>query len=288
MTDFYNYYYLDPRKPGKYQYEGLDFCFLFEPFYVGKGEKTRCQYHIKLAQRENAHDTNRLKINKIKKILSCGFEPFVEMIKRENEQDAFSNEIKHVALIGRIDLGTGPLTNLTEGGEGGHPGPKTRIKQRKAKLGRKASAETRKKMREASLGKKNHFFGKKHTQETLEKISQNRKGKMCGKDHFAFGKKMKASSRKKMSEAKKKLVGEKNHRSKRYEVISPTGETFIFCGNFYGNCIKIGFKSPQFLRYVAQGKINDWKGWKCRYLDTNPVSEKNELGEGVILGKNLA
>lgn len=33
----YNIYWqLDPRKPRKYSYEGLNFSFLYEPFYVGK------------------------------------------------------------------------------------------------------------------------------------------------------------------------------------------------------------------------------------------------------------
>ena len=36
---YYTYIYLDPRKPGNYYYSGLTVCFLFEPFYVGKGKK---------------------------------------------------------------------------------------------------------------------------------------------------------------------------------------------------------------------------------------------------------
>lgn len=41
-----NYIYLDPRKPGKYQYENLDFCLLYEPFYVGKDKDKRYLSHI--------------------------------------------------------------------------------------------------------------------------------------------------------------------------------------------------------------------------------------------------
>ena len=34
----YVYAYLDPRKPGKYSYKGLNVSFLYEPFYIGKGK----------------------------------------------------------------------------------------------------------------------------------------------------------------------------------------------------------------------------------------------------------
>ena len=35
---FYNYIYLDPRKPGKYSYNNLPFSLLYKPYYVGKEE----------------------------------------------------------------------------------------------------------------------------------------------------------------------------------------------------------------------------------------------------------
>ena len=42
---YYNYVYLDPRKPGKFEFESI--CFLFEPLYVGKGKDDRCYEHLK-------------------------------------------------------------------------------------------------------------------------------------------------------------------------------------------------------------------------------------------------
>lgn len=44
-------------------------------------------------------------------------------------------------------------------------------------LGRKLSEETRKKMSEAQKGEKNHFYGKKHTPETIEKIKAARRAR---------------------------------------------------------------------------------------------------------------
>ena len=48
--------------------------------------------------------------------------------------------------------------------------PDTIEKMRQAKLGKKASEETRQKMSESRSGKKNGFYGKKHSQETIDRI----------------------------------------------------------------------------------------------------------------------
>ena len=42
-NEFYVYCYMDPRKPGKYTYDGLDICFLYEPFYIGSGKNNKPQ-----------------------------------------------------------------------------------------------------------------------------------------------------------------------------------------------------------------------------------------------------
>ena len=58
----------------------------------------------------------------------------------------------------------------------GKPMPEaTRQKLSLAKRGCRASKETREKQRNAHLGEKNHFFGKKHTYETREKMSKLRR-----------------------------------------------------------------------------------------------------------------
>ena len=38
MDIYYNYVYLDPRKPGRYIYDDINVSFLYEPYYVGKGK----------------------------------------------------------------------------------------------------------------------------------------------------------------------------------------------------------------------------------------------------------
>ena len=61
---YYLYFYLDPRKPGKYSYRNISF--LYEPFYIGKGKGGRCLSHLKEATNSNK---NSFKLNKIRKII---------------------------------------------------------------------------------------------------------------------------------------------------------------------------------------------------------------------------
>ncbi len=79
------------------------------------------------------------------------------------EADAFAHEKYMIYVLGRKDNNTGILRNLTEGGVGGNTGY----------LG---SAEHKELMSQRT-GDKNSFYGKSHTQETIDKISKKCKGR---------------------------------------------------------------------------------------------------------------
>ena len=110
------------------------------PFYVGVGKKyrrsncSREQSHIreaiKLRNGKELYRPNKHKLNTILKILDHGFNVTIDIAARYDcLKDAFSEEIRLIALYGRADLGLGPLTNLTDGGQGGlNPSPLTRAK----------------------------------------------------------------------------------------------------------------------------------------------------------------
>lgn len=109
---YYVYVLLDPRKPGVFKYGNWKFD--FEPFYVGKGKGIRAYEHLTKVVGRNLH-----KNRKINKIILEGLQPEVCFKKVElSETEAHLLEIKLIAKIGRNDLGLGPLTNLTDGGEG--------------------------------------------------------------------------------------------------------------------------------------------------------------------------
>jgi len=279
---FYSYFYLDPRCPGKYEYPEIDLCFLFEPIYVGKGSGGigRAMCHLKHARKRikklKIYDGNNLKINKIVRILKEDKEPYVLIIPKNTNESALCFESQCISIIGRLDLKTGPLTNLTGGGEGNIPGPITREKQRAVKMGTKRPLIERLERSLRMMGKDNHFFGKKHSKQSLEKISISRKGKRAGEDHPFFGKTHTPEVRKIISVARKKLTGDKATHANRWKVISPNNEVFIFRGGFNNFCIEHNIKSPQLLGAVAKGKRDNYKGWKCEYINDICITDNNE------------
>lgn len=120
---FYVYVYLDPRKPGKFNFNEYEFN--FEPFYVGKGYGNRCLKHLQILSRVD----NPMKTNKIKSIFKLGYEPIIVKYKIDlTENDAFQIEKELIKTIGRIDLSTGTLTNLNDGGIGGHRNPSKELR----------------------------------------------------------------------------------------------------------------------------------------------------------------
>ena len=125
-------------------------------------------------------EKNSFKSRKINKILKQNLKPIILKIS-ENifETDALTLEIKIIKSIGRRNINLGPLTNLTDGGEGISGLIRTtehQEKLRQSQIGRKVSNETKHKIRLSLLGKKGRNTGNKHTEETKKKISQTKKG----------------------------------------------------------------------------------------------------------------
>ena len=102
------------------------------------------------------------------------------------EEEAFRHEIYMISIFGRKDLGTGILRNLTDGGEGKSGwtmSEKTKEKIRKSNTGQTRSDETRRKISKSNKGNLPWIAGKKHTQETKDRISRIHKGKPFYGEH---------------------------------------------------------------------------------------------------------
>ena len=161
---FYIYAYIDPSKKGEYFYECLDFSFLYEPFYIGKGQNERMFIHLKdyRLKRKN-HMSN--KINKLKK---NGIEPIIiKLYDGLTEKEAFDKEIFLIKYIGRKLKEEGPLVNIVDGGEG--------------VSGLVHTKESREKM--SLKGDKHPNWGKKFKESTKKKISEKLKANNPMKRH---------------------------------------------------------------------------------------------------------
>jgi len=153
---FYVYAYLDPSKPGVFNF--LEYQFKFEPFYIGKGTKKQLKRHLNEKMDTTA---NPIKVSIINKIKNLNKTPIIiKVADKLLEEDAFELEDKLIKLIGRITLKNGPLSNLVDGKIGGHSNP---------------SPEIRKKLGDATRGKTyEEIYGKTKAQELkLSRIQSN-------------------------------------------------------------------------------------------------------------------
>lgn len=175
MDNFYVYAWLDPTKPCGRGYKSNYFpC---EPFYIGKGRGRRYL------------NTDRRNYQFKKKLRSTD-NPFPVKIKRSlSEADAFALEVELIHAIGRIDIGTGPLVNLTSGGEGPRLSEKTKRKIALGRTGHRHSEETKQRISMLKKGKtpnwtpegrekirRGTFSGKRHSNDTKRKIRLTKMG----------------------------------------------------------------------------------------------------------------
>lgn len=114
---FYVYVYTDPTRQAKKRYGSYNFT--HEPFYIGYGSGQRCYRHLREVLKGNIHGGNTHKKRRILNILESGKEPVIYLLASGmTEEVAKTFEIYIISKIGRRDKKTGPLTNMTDGGEG--------------------------------------------------------------------------------------------------------------------------------------------------------------------------
>jgi hypothetical protein len=161
-----------------YYYLREDFS---SPFYVGYGRPRRIN-----SRHSRRNGAEILPPRERRWIVKSGL----------TKEEAIELEIKHIALWKR-ECDGGVLLNQNLGGEGKPGGQKT-----KGFSGRKHSEEAKKRISEKVDGKNNPRYGVKLSQETRNKISQNRAPKF-GKD---------------------------NPNSKTWKIVSPENKEYIITG----------------------------------------------------------
>lgn len=136
------------------------------PYYIGKGTGNRYK------------EKHVVPIPKNRTNIVFLFQNLLEM-------GSFILERKLIKWYGRKDLGTGILHNRTDGGDGASGrivSEETKRKSSIANRGQKRSNEAKENIKNALAeidftGENNHFFNKKHTDETKKKMSDAKKNK---------------------------------------------------------------------------------------------------------------
>jgi len=199
-----------------------------QPFYVGKGSNDRIGSHRKDAKMyQNGNlDYKCLKNSIIVSLWNSSLDFEEEVIFNHlTEQEAFKYEIQIIAIYGRIDLGTGCLANMTDGGEG-HSGcirsEETRRKISNAGIGRVFSQESKQKISQALKGKafrRNVSCSEEHKM----KISAARKGIQFSDEHK---KKLSEAHKGKCysAETKRKMSLSQKGKTRPYNKRGPTSE----------------------------------------------------------------
>ena len=147
------------------------------PFYVGMGKKGRSQ------DRKRRSDWWKRYVEKY------GLE--VKIIKEGlTKEEAILLEKQFISEYGRINIGTGILINLTDGGEGTVNIVRSEITRKKlseAQKKNKHSEEVKQKIRNSRIGKlhsdntrnkiSSSMKGKTHSEQTKQKLREINKGK---------------------------------------------------------------------------------------------------------------
>ena len=238
--DYYTYAYLREDKT---------------PYYIGKGRGKR----ISSTQRTIKAPKDKSLILFLKKGLT--------------EAEAFKHEVYMIFVLGRKDLGTGILRNLTNGGEGAS--------------GNVKSAETRKKISKALSGEKHPQFGVPRTEDDKKKISEALSGEKnpcygrTGEKHPQFGVPLTEETKKKISAANS---GEKHPNYGNTGALNPLSKPIIATEpdgtqRHFGSVHEAARElktSPNNLRYFLKNghvsKQGKWKGWQFLFKNSENFS----------------
>ncbi len=272
---YYVYAYLDPRKPGKYVY-GSDLFFEFEPFYIGKGRDKRylVHYEVAIGKKKGRTDYNNHKFHSIRQIVDCELMPIIiKIYDNITTEEACLHEMLIINSIGRRDLGSGPLTNLTDGGESTiNVAQETK---NKISVNKKQYYSNPNNIRRGEnhptfglrrYGKDAPHYGFVNTQETKDKISKANKGKKRTQEQVERQRQMMLNRPKELVEHIASFTkGEKNPRAMMFIIVSPdnvTSEVKMISGlkNFIDSN-NTGMAVTTVKEFLRKSNIYNKNGW---------------------------
>jgi len=150
-TNNYVYVLLNPLKKGVYKYN--EYLFEYEPFYVGISNTDsyyiREDMHTNFVKNQATYSKNKIKNSIIRRILKNNMEPIsIRIIEGVSREIVCKEEIRLIELIGTKIEKSGPLSNISKGGDGGDTFTNNPRKE-----------EIREKHRKNAIGENNNMYG---------------------------------------------------------------------------------------------------------------------------------
>jgi len=167
-------------------------------------------------------------------ILKYGWDNFEHIILYTNltVEEANKKEQELIKFYNSTDENFG--YNITDGGKNFRHSEETKKKIGESnsisQRGKHWSQKQRELMSELFSGENNPFYGKHHTEESKQLISEHRKGKRAGEEHPFYGKHHTKESLEKMSENRKSKGGKKVKCINTGEIFETMMDAARWCG----------------------------------------------------------
>lgn len=201
-----------------------------EPFYIGIGTKQKRNHYSIQSEYNRAFNKNRKESYIWNNIVNKpAYE--VEILLESDDYEFIKNkEIEFIKLYGRINLNTGCLANMTDGGDGILNFIRDSNWSKKVSDSRKGVKQKRETIEKRIKSRK----GYKHSQETKEKMANSHKGKKIDIEHL---KKLRAGQIK----ANSKSIDQydmNNNFIKTWESATVAGKELNIISSCIRNCVR--------------------------------------------------
>jgi NUMOD3 motif len=225
------------------------------PFYIGKGKGRRAKTHLwEIPETRNEH-----KENKIAAIRAAGLEPRIEYIAEDIPDESYAYKIEEDLIQKYGRKGYEPYGILTNICLSARP-PNHRGKSYVDIYGPERAIIERRKRQELQIAR-GGYGPKQHSAETKAKISQ----RSTGAGNGMYGRTLSDETKQKIRENRTPVTGADHPLSRHWQLIAPDGTLHERVGNLQALCDSVGISFAtmaaafRYNRIPNRGKARGWQ-----------------------------